>query len=77
MFLDAAIASGELVQRTIKDPTYPETRQNELETPDYLQDAKDAGLSGDEMAAIIQAIAFDPKAGYLMVGGSVQNLSHI
>ena len=28
--LDAAIASGELVQRTIKDPTYPETRQNEL-----------------------------------------------
>ena len=39
-----------------------------IETPDYLQDAKDAGLSGDEMAAIIQAIAFDPKAGDLMVG---------
>jgi len=27
-----------------------------IETADYLQDAKDAGLSGDEMAAIIQVI---------------------
>ena len=34
-----------------------------IETPDYLQDAKDAGLSGGEMAAIIQIIASDPKAG--------------
>ena len=39
-----------------------------IETPEYLQDAKDAGLSGDEMAAIIQIIASDPKAGDLMVG---------
>ena len=44
------------------------TMHTVIETPDYLQDAKDAGLSGDEMAAIIQAIAFDPKAGDLMVG---------
>ena len=28
--LDTAIASGELAQRTIKDPTYPESQQNEL-----------------------------------------------
>jgi hypothetical protein len=44
------------------------TMHTVIETPNYLQDAKDAGLSGDEMAAIIQAIAFDPKAGDLMVG---------
>jgi hypothetical protein len=29
----------------------------------YLQDVKDAGLSGHEMAAIIRIIASDPKAG--------------
>src|ERR1019366_3152503 len=39
-----------------------------IETADYLQDAKDAGLSGDEMAAIIQVISSDPKAGDVMVG---------
>ncbi len=39
-----------------------------VETPDYLQDANDAGLSDDEMAAIIQIIASDPKAGDVMVG---------
>jgi hypothetical protein len=39
-----------------------------IETPDYLQDANDAGLSEDEMAAIIKIIAFDPKAGDVMVG---------
>jgi hypothetical protein len=39
-----------------------------IETPDYLQDAKDAGLSEDEMAAIIKIIASDPKAGDVMVG---------
>src|SRR5471032_2394517 len=39
-----------------------------IETPDYLQDAKDAGLSEDEMAAIIRIIASDPKAGDVMVG---------
>jgi len=39
-----------------------------IETADYLQDAKDAGLSGDEMAAIIQIISSDPKAGDVMVG---------
>ena len=32
-----------------------------IETADYLQDAKDAGLSGDEMAAIIQIISSDPR----------------
>ena len=44
------------------------TMHTVIETPEYLQDAKDAGLSGDEMAAIIQIIASDPKAGDLMVG---------
>ncbi len=44
------------------------TMHTVIETPDYLQDAKDAGLSGDEMAAIIQIIASDPKAGDVMVG---------
>jgi len=46
-----------------------------IETPDYLQDAKDAGLSEDEMAAIIQVIASDPRAGDVMVGtGSARKL---
>src|SRR5450759_5344902 len=44
------------------------TMHTVIETPEYLQDAKDAGLSGDEMTAIIQIIASDPKAGDLMVG---------
>jgi hypothetical protein len=44
------------------------TMHTVIETPDYLQDAKDAGLSGGEMAAIIQIIASDPKAGDVMVG---------
>jgi hypothetical protein len=39
-----------------------------IETADYLQDAKDAGLSGEEMAAIIEIISSDPKAGDVMVG---------
>ena len=39
-----------------------------IETPDYLQDAKDAGLSEDEMAAIVEIIASGPKAGDVMVG---------
>jgi hypothetical protein len=39
-----------------------------IETADYLQDAKDAGLSGEEMAAIIAVISSDPKAGDVMVG---------
>jgi Protein of unknown function (DUF1044). len=44
------------------------TMHTVIETPEYLQDAKDAGLSGDAMAAIIQIIASDPKAGDVMVG---------
>jgi hypothetical protein len=44
------------------------TMHTVIETPDYLQDAKDAGLSGGEMAAIIQIIASDPKTGDVMVG---------
>jgi hypothetical protein len=39
-----------------------------IETAEYLQDAKDAGLSGEEMAAIIAIISSDPKAGDVMVG---------
>jgi len=34
----------------------------------YLQDAKDAGLSAEEMVAIIEIISSDPKAGDVMVG---------
>ena len=44
------------------------TMHTVIETPEYLQDAKDAGLSGEVMAAIIQAIASNPKAGDVMVG---------
>jgi hypothetical protein len=44
------------------------TMHTVIETPDYLQDANDAGLSDEEMAAIVQIIASDPKAGDLMVG---------
>jgi hypothetical protein len=39
-----------------------------IETADYLQDAKDAGLSVEEMVAIIEIISSDPKAGDVMVG---------
>ena len=39
-----------------------------IDTPEYLQDAKDAGLSEDEMAVIIRIIASNPKAGDVMVG---------
>src|ERR1017187_7338147 len=38
-----------------------------IETADYLQDAKDAGLSRQEMAAIIEIISSDPNAGDVMV----------
>ena len=44
------------------------TMHTVIETPEYLQDAKDAGLSGDAMAAIIQIIASDPKVGDVTVG---------
>jgi hypothetical protein len=44
------------------------TMHTVIETREYLQDAKDAGLSGDAMAAIIQIIASDPKVGDVMVG---------
>jgi hypothetical protein len=39
-----------------------------IETADYLQDATDAGLSGEEMATIIEVISSNPKAGDVMVG---------
>jgi hypothetical protein len=39
-----------------------------IETADYLQDAKDAGLSGEEMATIIEVISSNPQAGDVMVG---------
>jgi hypothetical protein len=39
-----------------------------IETADYLQDAKDVGLSAEEMVAIIEIISSDPKAGDVMVG---------
>ena len=39
-----------------------------IETADYLEDAKAAGLSAEEMVAIIEIISSDPKAGDVMVG---------
>ena len=39
-----------------------------VETPTYLADAKAAGLDGDEMTAIVSAVAADPMAGDLIVG---------
>ena len=39
-----------------------------IETAEYLQDAKDAGLSAEEMVAIIEIISSEPKVGDVMVG---------
>lgn len=39
-----------------------------VETPTFLSDAKAAGVTDDERAAIVLAIASDPKAGDLIPG---------
>lgn len=39
-----------------------------VETPDYMADAKAAGLSDAERAEIVELLANDPTAGDLIVG---------
>ena len=42
--------------------------QSVVETPDYLVDAKAAGMSADERAEIVGFLALNPTAGEVMVG---------
>ena len=42
--------------------------QTVVETPDYLSDAKVAGLSNDEREAIARLVAASPDAGVLIPG---------
>lgn len=37
-----------------------------IETPSYIAAAKDAGMSADEMAAVVNTIAANPEAGGIM-----------
>jgi hypothetical protein len=39
-----------------------------IETPAYLADAKQEGMTSDEMAAAVDLIAANPQAGDLLVG---------
>jgi hypothetical protein len=39
-----------------------------IETPTYLADCRQAGVSDDEMSDIVAAIAIDPSAGDLIPG---------
>jgi hypothetical protein len=40
--------------------------QTVIETPTFIADCRDAGLSEDDIAGIVQAIALDPLAGELI-----------
>lgn len=42
--------------------------QTVVETPGYLADAKDEGMTEAEMRAVVELVAEDPKAGDLIVG---------
>jgi hypothetical protein len=42
--------------------------QTVVETPDYLSDARAAGLSESERRAIVDYLAADPSAGDMIVG---------
>jgi hypothetical protein len=42
--------------------------QTVIETRAYLAAAKDAGMSEDEMQAVVNAVAADPQAGAIMPG---------
>ena len=42
--------------------------QTVIETESYLRDAKDAGMSAEEMAAAVDVVATDPEAGDVMQG---------
>lgn len=47
---------------------YLMSKQTVIETPDYLVDAQDAGLTATEREASIDFVADNPKAGDLIVG---------
>jgi hypothetical protein len=48
---------------------YAELRMHTvIETPDFIRDAADSGLSGDEVAKIVSCVSVDPSAGDLMAG---------
>lgn len=42
--------------------------QSVIETEFYLRDAKNAGMSEDEMTAAVDFVAADPEAGDVMQG---------
>jgi hypothetical protein len=42
--------------------------QSVIETPDYLADAKDAGMTEQERKAVVDALAKNPQAGDMIVG---------
>lgn len=42
--------------------------QTVIETPSYLSDAKDAGMTDDERTAVANLIAANPEAGDIMPG---------
>ncbi|MDY0957870.1 type II toxin-antitoxin system RelE/ParE family toxin [Sphingomonas sp. CFBP8993] len=42
--------------------------QTVIETQAYIASAKDAGMSADEMAAVVDMIAASPEAGEIMPG---------
>ena len=44
------------------------SKRTVIETPDYLADAQDSGLTQAEREAIIDFVAENPKAGDLIVG---------
>lgn len=56
---------------------YISAMQTVIETPNYLTDAKAAGLSADEMATIVETVALEPEAGDVMAGtGGARKLRH-
>ncbi len=44
------------------------SKRSVIETPDYLADARDSGLTEADRAAIVDFVAENPKAGDLIVG---------
>lgn len=44
------------------------TMQTVIQTPTFLADAKAAGVTDDEMLAIVNTISADPQAGDVIVG---------
>ena len=44
------------------------SKRTVIETPDYLADAHDSGLTGAERATIVDFVAENPEAGDLIVG---------